>query len=119
MGADDRHNTWEGGLLGKLDAGNGPAGAGIEGKVGGTKDPCGNGKKFASISGSFTGGPISIGGEFGGETDPNGPADPDHWNFEKKAEWELDIPHNGEPFEGFKPKTGLSGFFGFYVGKTF
>ena len=115
--------TWEGGLIGKADIGAGPVGAGIEGEVGGTKDPCDKGKKFAKVgaSGSFAilSGNVGI----GRETEPNGANDPDQWHtVAEPPDWQLNIPTEGNVWKGnWLPKERASdgGFVGPFIGHQF
>ncbi len=117
--------TWEGGLIGKADRGYGPLGGGIEGEVGGTKDPCGKGKKFADVgaNGSFVILSVNVG--IGKETEVNGAGDPDQWNTVRKPlDWQLDIPTEGDVWKGnwlpnAKERASTGGFVGPFIGHQF
>jgi uncharacterized protein RhaS with RHS repeats len=110
--------TWQGGLKGKLDFGEGPLGGGLEAEVGGTKDPCGHGKNYAKVgaSGSFLF--LSGSGDIGRETDENG----NNWHTTKEADWQENIPTSKNVWTGNwipKERESAGGFFGPVIGYQF
>jgi RHS repeat-associated protein len=115
--------TWEGGLIGKADIGRGPVGAGIEGEVGGTKDPCDKGKKFASAGVSGSALILSGNAGIGEETEPNGANDPDKWHYSAPPpNWQLNIPTDGNVWKGNwlpKERASSGGFVGPFIGHQF
>jgi RHS repeat-associated protein len=116
--SDLASGTWEGGLKGKLDFGEGPVGGGVEAEVGGTKDPCDHGKNYAKVgaSGSFLF--LSGSGDIGRETDEDG----NNWHTTKEANWQENVPTSKNVWTGNwipKERESAGGFFGPVIGYQF
>jgi RHS repeat-associated protein len=116
-----KSGTWEGGLMAQGDVGYGPLGVGVDARVGGFRDPCDKGKKFAKIDGDFDALFFDPSGEIGMETDEDG----DNWQkIKPSADWSEDIPTDKDIWQGNwipkgKERFDAGGFLGTYFIHTF
>jgi uncharacterized protein RhaS with RHS repeats len=106
--------AFEGGLLGRLDAGLPVMGVGVGAELTGAENRCGPGQATAKISGSATFLLKQKSGELAWQTDPQS----GKWNRETDSSTPIPVPSLESMRGEFKPtRAGLGGFFGVVFGR--